>query len=320
MKVISISILLIGLVLACAFSVLSKEEVVVATWNIEDLPRNNDHKRAKKIAAIAYLITQYDIDILALQEVTHDEKNGFVPIQSELIPWLGGSTKFGHVVSSLGVDYKLAYIYNKESVSVSCNWEGNACITELKEIALPGQGNNRPALVLDVNKGDEETDFDFTILNIHAKFGRGESATFKRAQQFRLLGEWILHELVENQDWRNAQNQDWDLLLVGDYNELIDTGENEDGSRLDLLETLLEFIPAGDSTVAWSDNRVIDHIAVTKLPSGALEELESGPEVIRLYEEPGFCSIFGSCTADTFDEEISDHLPVIAAFRNQDGD
>ncbi len=320
MKAIFVTTLLIGLTLVCAFLALSDEVLVVGTWNIEDFPYSNHQKRAKKIQAMAYLITQYDIDILALQEVTHDDKNGFVPIQSELIPRLGGSDKFGYVVSSMEASDRLAYVYNRERIIVSCNWEGNACLTELQEIALPGQGSNRPALVLDVNKGDEETGFDFTILNIHAESGRTESATLKRAQQFRLLGEWILHELVENQDWRDAQDQDWDLLLVGDYNELCDTGEDEDGSRLDLLETLLQFSPAGDSTVVLSDDWAIDHIAVTKLPGGALEELESGPEVIRLYEQPDFCSIFGTCTAAAFDQEISDHLPVIAVFRNQDYD
>ncbi len=320
MKAISLYTLLIGLALGCAFPVLSDEVLVIGTWNIEDLPRSNHQKCAKKIQAIAYLIAQYDIDILALQEVTHDEKNGFVPIQSELIPRLGGSDKFGYVVSSMETSDRLAYVYNKERVMVSCNWEGNACVTELKEIALPGQGSNRPALVLDVNKGDEKTDFDFTILNIHAESGRTESATLKRAQQFRLLGEWILHELVENQDWRDAQDQDWDLLLVGDYNELCDTGEDEDESRLDLLETLLKFSPAGGSTVVWSDDWAIDHIAVTKLPGGALEELQTAPQAVILYEEPDFCSIFGICTAAAFNEEISDHLPVIAVFRNQDHD
>jgi len=319
-KAISLYTLLMGLALMCAFPVLSDEVLVVGTWNIEDLPRSNHQERAKKIQAIAYLVAQYDIDILALQEVTHDEKNGFVPIQSELIPRLGGRDKFGYVVSSMGASDRLAYVYNKERVMVSCNWEGNACSTELQEIALPGQGSNRPALVLDVNKGDEETDFDFTILNIHAESGRTESATLKRAQQFRLLGEWILHELVENQDWRHAQDQDWDLLLVGDYNELIDSGEDEDEGRLDLLEMLLEFIPAGASTVVLSDDWAIDHIAVTKLPGGALEELESAPKAVILYEEPDFCSIFGTYTAAAFNEEISDHLPVIAVFRNQDHD
>lgn len=282
----------------------------VVTWNVANFP---DGRVAHQTEALRFMAEEWNVAIFALQEVTHSDANQ--PLRETILPGLVAEGTFVFCASELGRGDKLAFVYDLDRVHLSCR--------EIEEVALAGRemGNNRPALVADVNRPGEVGDgFDFTLINVHPRAtdcptstvcSRDFSAEEIRREQFRALAETVWGRL--------RASDDWDLLLVGDYNELADTGLDEDGGRLDLLEIFFEF-PRPSMATTVSGSGIIDHIAVSRIQGGAIEELKPGIEVLELSANTAFCASTGICSRGDFDEQLSDHFPVLARFKGMDGD
>ena len=97
MKLYSVlAVLVLGLLFQVPFAVAAEHEVVIATWNIANFaPANLE----EKIDALVYLIQEHQIDLLALQEVTHNTTENDTPIETNLTRRLGGVDRFDYVQS-----------------------------------------------------------------------------------------------------------------------------------------------------------------------------------------------------------------------------
>jgi len=274
----------------------SDNELVVMTWNLEHYSQN----KAQEVLAtgqtfnefLAQVIQDQGVDILAMQEVS---ASGNFPHIAELINLLGGPSAFDFVYSRSGGNIRLAFLYRVSAVEVLGT-------EELDQINITG--NLRGALVLKVKS--RKGGLDLTLINVHNDSGSTSRDKQNRALQVQLLAEWIQSRLQPNEK---------DFIVLGDFNEPLDEGRNEDEGRLDPLESLFEFFYPGPFT-HLSDClcRRIDNIAISKGPGGALQELVFAPQAL-LPEDIGF-----SGTLKDFDAQVSDHLPVKASLEDVDLD
>lgn len=167
---------------------------------------------------------------------------------------------------------------------------------------LPGSDldNNkmRRAFVCDVNIGK----FDFKLIALHLKSGRGTEEQKLRDDQCKVIGQFIA-------ELRGEQNRDPDILLMGDFNMI----PGQDISNFHHLggDDIMNFVSSWDLQERYS------HI----LPSGR-ENLLDGFAISRRYSTEyikGSLRLFPmhwnmGLGQAKYREDVSDHLPFVASF------
>ncbi len=249
----------------------------IATWNIEQFPKHRN-----TVKDLRQLITDLDIDVFAVQEITNVDS--FTALVNSLPDYDG---RVGSAASS----YNLwpGVIYKTDLVTL---------VSE--EYLFTGEYNFPRApysLYLRARKNNEVFDFHLIILHLKA-FGDEESENRRRGA-IRTLESYLEAQLA------NPAN-DPDYIVAGDWNDLLND-RLEDNVFLPFLEDTVDYMfltesllddPDGFSFIGNSNFRsLIDHIMVSGSIFSAYPSIET--RVIKLDEEfPPYLL------------EVSDHRPV----------
>lgn len=161
-----------------------------------------------------------------------------------------------------------------------------------------GDPSKRKAMVVDVSIGK----FDFILITVHLKSGRGKPEQETRDEQCRVIGSYITN-------LRDEQRRE-DVILLGDFNMI----PGEDVSNFHHLggDDIMNFVSSWDLQDRYS------HI----LPKGRANLLD-GFAISRTYSTEyvrGSLQLFPMHWAmnkgrDSFRTDVSDHLPFVASFR-----
>ena len=161
-----------------------------------------------------------------------------------------------------------------------------------------GNNNYRRAFVCDVAIGK----FDFKLIGVHLKSGRGDEDQKIRDRQCKVIGEFIMR-------LRGLLDRNPDVLLMGDFNMI----PGQDISNFHHLggDDIMDFVSS------WDLQERFSHI----LPSGR-ENLLDGFAISKRFSTEyikGSLRLFpmhwtfGMGQAK-YREEVSDHLPFVASF------
>ena len=146
--------------------------------------------------------------------------------------------------------------------------------------------------------------FDFTLMVVHLKsIPEAERSVRIRNVQYDAINEWLEAEL-------NRSDAETDIIIAGDFNSF-----NKGISSQRLLEAghmkfITHSLPEGSYSNIWYNRdrkrsfSLIDHIALT--PTLELEEFVELLPIGNWDKEMG---------GETFENSISDHLPLVAVFR-----
>ena len=160
-----------------------------------------------------------------------------------------------------------------------------------------GDSGRRKAFVVDMKVGR----YDFMMIVVHLKSGRGSREQQIRDEQAKVIGEFITEQRANSRD---------DIVLVGDFNMI----PGQDVSNFHHLggEDLMDFLSSWDLQDRYS------HI----LEAGRANLLD-GFAISRKYHTEyirGSLRLFPMHWAmdvgrDRYRESVSDHLPFVASFR-----
>lgn len=254
----------------------------IVAWNLSGFEAIPDDRQARVVRAIADL----DPEVIAAVEVNPNEVIYNLAAQlTELGPCYNALILDQTAIQNIGVIFK-------------CEVQ----VTNPRLVPNSDDGNSalRKAFAVDVRLGQ----FDFLLVVLHLKAGRGASDRATRSRQVAGIAGFIADATTGGQQ---------DVLVVGDYNMI--PGE-DDANFSGLNPTgLLRFISSEDLTGQFSHisdggtcnhGNLLDGFAVSQ---GQTTEYIEGS--LRIY--PIFRAL-GLSLCD-FGRDVSDHLPLIARFR-----
>lgn len=255
----------------------SDDAIDIATWNLEHFPLESGTPRL-----VADLITSMDLDLVAVQEI--EDTDAF----DELVERL---RDFDAIVSSHtygnGSYQKIGFLYRRDVVQLS----GGALLFGDRGYVFP-----RPplqAIVTAVSAAGEP--FDFVAITLHLKAGRDAEDRERRHDAVRVLEDHV-RELVASVDE--------DVILLGDFNEVVTTDEGTAtlAPLLDATRYRMHTAPLAEAGAATflPSSVVLDHVVST---AALADELAGGDDEIPDLEDQlgGYRSV------------ISDHLPVVVS-------
>lgn len=256
-------------------SVGTPQTLEVATWNIENYPKNDSTP-----SVLANLIASLDLDIVALQEVQDIEAF------NELVARLRG---YEGILSSHtygdGTYQKVGYVYRSELVSMS----GAFLLFSQQGYEFP-----RPPFKVDVTIDNGSRSFTFTSIALHLKAGSGFSDRQRREEAVVLLEDHM----------RTTVNGpgNGSIMLLGDFNEtLLGAGANVFSplSSSDDLYTIRTTANSTSGDISFVPSSVLlDHIVT----SAELDSELTGSSAIIPRLDMQMTGYVG---------QVSDHLPVI---------
>ena len=157
--------------------------------------------------------------------------------------------------------------------------------------------NRRKAFIVDISVGR----FDFKLVVVHLKSGRGAREQELRDRQAKVIGNYIKAQRSQNRK---------DILLVGDFNMI----PGQDVSNFHHLggNDLMDFLSSWDLQDRYSH---ILEVGRANLLDGFAISRTFSTEYIR-----GSLRVFPMHWAmdigrEEFRETVSDHLPFVASFR-----
>lgn len=255
------------------------ENIIIATWNIQQFS-NNKSKRALRY--IADIIERFDI--VAIQEVKTD-LTGLSRLQ-DLLP---GNYRI-LVSDPTGNSERFAFLYDKRTVIAT----GLVCEIGFNVPGTTHQGFqlHRMPYCASFRAGR----FDFVIVSVHIF----QSGTAFRKEEIEKLVEFI----DKRAKTERAKVFDRDFFVVGDFN--IDKAGDQ---FFNALVSKGFTMPAGMDSLKtnFSRKKTFDKIAWVDRPSFVFED--------RFNVVPFGKVLFQDKSPKGGKKEISDHLPLWAEFR-----
>lgn len=248
-------------------------------WLGSDKIRPRTDEDYEKLAGI---IKKSGAEVMSLEEVSDEKALGRV---------LKHLPNYDYVIGKSGTyqdgqNQRVAFIYNKDKVE--CD---KSSVTEIEE-AKAGYDTLRAPLSAKFKSKDGG--FDFTLVGVHLKARMDEKSMKKREAQADALSGWIKN--------KTAAEPDKDIIVVGDYNDFIDSNTVKKLGAGDSLQmTTAEPASRGEFSHHGEYQSLIDHIGVTKGKGAAEEYIPNTTYVV-----PG--------------DSNSDHSPVVSSFTTQDND
>ena len=258
----------------------------IAAWNLAGfnaIPR-------ERAATFAEIIALLDPEIIALVEVNPD----FIP---------------GEIVAELNERdrcYERTILDQRARQNIAVLHKCDVSVSNPRFIPDSDGGNSslRQALAVDVKIGA----FDFTLIAVHLKAGRGSSERATRTRQCGAIRRFV--QAV-------TEGEEQDVLIVGDYNMI----PAKDGANFRAMNfrSFLRFVTTEDlpadafSHISKSGNPggLLDGFAISTDHTG--EYVAGSVEVVPLHERLGL-------TLRVYVKDISDHLPVMARFQTAQDD
>ena len=271
------------LILALSSIVFSQVDTtaVVAAWNVEGFEAIS----AEKAQRLARAIADLDAEVIALSEVNPDS------VADQIVTALG----------ALGADYQRTILDQTARQNLALLHKTG--VTVSNATLIPGSDDDNPdlrkALAANVRIGR----FDFIVIAVHLKSGRGDEERATRSRQAEVIASFI------NDATAGAEK---DVLLIGDYN-MRPEQDQENFSALN-PDQFLRFISSEDlagqishiSNCAPNRGSLLDGYAISR--QHTTEYVHGSLRIFPLDR-----ALQLNCVAYTRD--VSDHLPVIARFR-----
>ena len=251
----------------------------IAAWNLAGFNTISAERLERQVEGLAIL----DAEVITLVEV-----KPFAHMQDLIDGLAAKGCEYESVMLPQNSDLNIGVLF-KKGVEAS-----NPRFIDGSDLGDP---NKRKALVVDMKVGK----FDFMLIGVHLKSGRGRTQQQIRDQQCKVIGDFITEIRSNSRE---------DVLLMGDFNMI----PGEDVSNFHHLggDDLMNFLSSWDLQARFS------HI----LPAGRANLLD-GFAITRTYSTEyirGSLRLFPMhWTMDMgrakFRTQVSDHLPFVASFR-----
>ncbi len=250
-----------------------------SAWNLAGYNSISDEKLHKQIEGLAIL----DAEVVTLIEVkpfSHMQK---------LIDGLAEKGCIYHsVMLPQASDLNIGILY-KHGVDV-----GNSEFISGSDL---GDSNKRKAIRVNMKVGK----FDFLLIGIHLKSGRGATEQKTRDKQCKVIGKFIT-------EFRKNSRED--ILLMGDFNMI----PGQDVSNFYHLggDDMMDFLSSWDLQDRYS--HILKKGRANLLDGFAISRTFSGEYIrgsLRLFPMHWTMEM----GREKYREEVSDHLPFVASFR-----
>jgi endonuclease/exonuclease/phosphatase family metal-dependent hydrolase len=256
-------------------SVGTDETLELATWNIENYPKNESTP-----STLANLIASLDLDMVALQEVQD------IDAFNELVDRLRGYEGMlsSHTYGD-GTYQKVGFVYRSDLISLS----GAFLLFSQQGYEFP-----RPAFKVDVTVDKGGSTLNFTAIALHLKAGGGFSDRQRREEAVVLLENHLSTTVG------GAGNGS--LVVLGDFNDTLTGAGATVFSPLSTAEQLYTIRTQSNDTsgdISFVPSSVLlDHIVTT----AAFDAEFAGSSAIIPRLDMQMTGYVG---------QVSDHLPVI---------
>jgi endonuclease/exonuclease/phosphatase family metal-dependent hydrolase len=251
----------------------------VAAWNLAGFGGIPEKRIKRQIEGLALL----DAEVIALVEISP---------QKALETLKQGLT-------DKGVSYKTSIIPQNGNLHIGVLYKSG--ITAQNPRFIPGSDlgdpSKRQAFVVNMKIGK----FDFMLIVVHLKSGRGAADQQIRNDQAKVIARFIQDQLNQRRE---------DILLVGDFNMI----PGQDVSNFHHLggDDMMDFLSSWDLQAGYS--HILEAGRANLLDGFAIQRTYS-TEYIRgsLRVFPMHWSM--DIGRERFREKVSDHLPFVASFR-----
>ena len=251
----------------------------VAAWNLAGFGEIPEDRLKRQVDGLALL----DAEVVALVEINP----------------LSALETLRQGLSEMGVTYSGSVLPQANDLHIGVLFKEGVTAENprLLDGSDLGDTRRRKAFVVDMKVGR----FDFLMIAVHLKSGRGAAEQQIRDEQSKIIGQFITE--------RREQSRE-DILLVGDFNMV----PGEDVSNFHHLggEDLMNFVSSWDLQDRYS--HILEAGRANLLDGFAISRTYS-TEYIR-----GSLRVFPMHWAmdigrERFRETVSDHLPFVASFR-----
>jgi len=269
-----------------ATNIYAKTTATIAAWNLSTFESLDDDRIERQAKGLRML----DAEFVTLVEIKNE------PHIRDLAQHL----------TDTGVEYQYSFLEQAEpdsghgAMHIGALFKKGVSVTN--PYLLPGSDLDdnkiRRAFVCDVRIGK----FDFKLVAVHLKSGRGTEEQKLRDEQCKVIGQFIT-------ELRGEEDRNPDILLMGDFNMI----PGQDISNFHHLggNDIMDFISSWDLQERYS------HI----LPSGR-ENLLDGFAISRRYSTEyikGSLRLFPmhwnmGLGQARYRKDVSDHLPFVASF------
>jgi exonuclease III len=198
-----------------------------------------------------------------------------------------------------GVTYKSAIVPQSSDLHIGVLYKEGVEATNPRLLngSDLGDPSRRKAFMVNMKVGK----FDFILMAVHLKSGRGGQDQQIRDEQAKVIGDFITQFRATSRE---------DLLLVGDFNMI----PGQDVSNFHHLggDDLMDFLSSWDLQDRYSHilekgrANLLDGFAVSRTYS--TEYIRGSLRLFPMH----WCMDMGR---DKFRETVSDHLPFVASFR-----
>lgn len=275
----------------------SQTFVRIAAWNQQGVRFDNAgavHK-INKPAELRTAIAAIDPDVIALSEVNSRES------LDEIVatPFANGATYKVDMENGQPVPQMIAVLF-KDSPNISVS----------NRRAIPGSDEGQPDRMRQAWAFDVKIrNFDFLLIAVHLKSGRGTEEREIRTCQTRAISRFI----TEHTETTGEK----DVLVVGDYN-MVPSTDQRNFVNLSPGTQTNEFLKFISSTLTGGS-----HIGECTSAANFTGNLLDGFAISRLHttEWTGYIriqqlhSLLPTMWCSKYKATISDHLPLVARFR-----
>ncbi|MEN8258082.1 MAG: endonuclease/exonuclease/phosphatase family protein [Thermodesulfobacteriota bacterium] len=251
----------------------------IAAWNLSGFSPIPSTRLERQVEGLALL----DAEVVTLVEI-----NPLSAIETLQQGLQGKGVKYDYTILEQENDLNIGVLY-KNGVTAA-----NPRFIDGSDL---GDSRRRKAFVVDMKVGK----FDFLLIAVHLKSGRGAAEQKVRDDQAKVIGAYIQQLRAESRE---------DILLVGDFNMI----PGQDVSNFHHLggDDLMDFLSSWDLQARYS--HILEAGRANLLDGFAISRTYS-TEYIRgsLRVFPMHWSM--DIGRERFREKVSDHLPFVASFR-----
>lgn len=251
----------------------------LAAWNLAGFGEIPPSRLERQIEALALL----DAEVVALVEI-----NPITVIETLRQGLADKGVEYGAMVLPQANDLHIGVLFKDGVVA------RNPRLLDGSDL---GDARRRKAFLIDMQVGR----FDFLLMVVHLKSGRGSSDQQIRDEQAKVIGRFITEQRRQSRE---------DIILAGDFNMI----PGEDVSNFHHLggDDLMNFLSSWDLQDRFS--HILEAGRANLLDGFAISRTFS-TEYIR-----GSLRVFPMHWAmdmgrERFRETVSDHLPFVASFR-----
>ena len=242
----------------------------IGTFNIEWL--GTKKRSSEDYEEIAEVIRDTGAQVLGIQEVSDEE--GLKEVMGHL-------PEYGYILGKSG-EQRVGVIFDRKRVQYDMN-----SIDQIDSVVV-AEGLRAPLMVdMKIDGG-----FDFTFVVAHLKAMMDKKSRRKRTRQANELNRWI--------DGHLKRKRDKDLIIVGDFNDLVASKTLKVLNDSNMVHFATEEV--ADDKHFYSNipfRSLIDQTLISTVPGGASEEFI-----------PGSFETVNQDDYNRFVENVSDHKPV----------